>query len=288
MYQDETLNCRYTEYINQFPLLTAREERKLIAILGEFKRGKQRAAARERLINCNLRLALQHTYHYRRNSSISIEDLVSAGNEGLIRAVDKFNPKRRNIRFSTFASYWIKQSILLALYEGNDRVHVPIHIMTSRRKFRKIMEQEHIDVKSAMKKMNIGENNLKRIMQAGMPVCSMDASYRSNDPSDDGLDMKNIIRDPKIEMSRDIVARRDRNHILTEAIDGLAPEERETILSRFYNEKRADYRFLGRRYKITGEAVRLRTESALLSLKKALKKKTTIRTDTDLKETFLF
>jgi RNA polymerase primary sigma factor len=93
----------YLDNIGKVALLTAEEERKLAK---QVRKGS--AAAREHMISANLRLVVKIAKDYM-NCGLGMEDLVAEGNLGLIRAVEKFNPKF-NTRFSTYAAWWIKRS----------------------------------------------------------------------------------------------------------------------------------------------------------------------------------
>ena len=112
----------YVEAIQREPLLTAHEEK-------EFARRIIRLndpEARKRMIQCNLRLVVSVAKRYG-NRGMALLDLISEGNLGLIQAVDAFNPSM-NIRFSTYASWWIKQSIRRAFCDGGGFVRVPSYM----------------------------------------------------------------------------------------------------------------------------------------------------------------
>jgi RNA polymerase primary sigma factor len=94
----------YLSQIDQTPLLRCEEEKQLARLIGEGD-----SAARERMIRANLRLVVKIARSYL-GAGVSLEDLIAEGNLGLIRAVEAFDPSM-NTRFSTYASYWIKQSI---------------------------------------------------------------------------------------------------------------------------------------------------------------------------------
>lgn len=112
----------YMEAAKRYPLLTAQEERSLIATIRAG--GPDAAAARERFITSNLRLVVS-VVRTIKNSAMSVNDLVQEGNIGLIRAMGKFDPAR-GCRFSTYATYWIRQTMTRATQRA-PLIHVPVY-----------------------------------------------------------------------------------------------------------------------------------------------------------------
>lgn len=111
----------YMLEVGRHPLLTAKQERDLAA--------KVRAgchASRERMIVSNLRLVVRVAKKYK-GLGLDFEDLVSEGNAGLIKAVDKFDPEAER-RFSTYAVHWIRERIQRAIYNKGDTIRLPVHL----------------------------------------------------------------------------------------------------------------------------------------------------------------
>lgn len=129
---------KYLIEIGQYPLLTAKEETEL-AIAYRNGDGK----AREKLINSNLRLVVNIAKNYK-NSHLSIADLVSEGNLGLITAVEKYNPDL-GYRFSTCATPWIKQAISKAIADKGRNIRIPAHIYQLLSKYRQAMVKLEAD-----------------------------------------------------------------------------------------------------------------------------------------------
>ncbi|MCU0688711.1 MAG: RNA polymerase sigma factor RpoD/SigA [Phycisphaerales bacterium] len=113
----------YLRQINEIPLLTADDEKRLgWAIINE-----NCPAARERMIRANLRLVVSIAKNYS-NRGLAIQDLIEEGNVGLLRAVEGFDPAQ-GARFSTYASWWIKQAIKRALINAVQPIHVPAYMV---------------------------------------------------------------------------------------------------------------------------------------------------------------
>ena len=113
----------YLKEIDEAPLLTAEQERLLGTLITE----KSDPSAREQLVRSNLRLVVNIAKKYG-NRGLSLGDLIEEGNLGLIKAVDYFDPKR-GTRFSTYAAWWIKQSIKRALLMNTQPVHIPTYMV---------------------------------------------------------------------------------------------------------------------------------------------------------------
>ena len=133
---DRTPMKIYLKQIEHIPLLTPEEEIEL----GEKVQAKGKGAeeARHRMIRSNLRLVISIAKRYT-NIGLTFSDLVEEGNIGLMRAVEKFNPKR-GYRFSTYASWWIKQSIMRALSNQGKTIRIPVYVYDLISKWRKVRD----------------------------------------------------------------------------------------------------------------------------------------------------
>jgi RNA polymerase primary sigma factor len=130
----------YLKQINRFPLLAPEEERTLgWAVIND-----QCPEARDTLVRSNLRLVISIAKHYT-NRGLSLTDLIEEGNIGLIRAVEGFDPAQ-GARFSTYASWWIKQAIKRALINAAQPIHVPAYMVELIAKWKQSVgrfEEEH-------------------------------------------------------------------------------------------------------------------------------------------------
>src|SRR5438132_2068016 len=120
----------YLKQINESPLLTADQEKEL----GRRIIRDNCPESRERMVRSNLRLVVNIAKHYV-NRGLSLPDLIEEGNIGLLKAVEGFDPET-GCRFSTYASWWIKQSIKRALINGVQPIHIPAYMVEMMTKFK--------------------------------------------------------------------------------------------------------------------------------------------------------
>src|SRR6201985_3694275 len=125
----------YLRQINESPLLSADEEKQLTRRIIHH----QDAAARERMVRSTLRLVVNIAKHYV-NRGLSLPDLIEEGNIGLLKAVEGFDPEN-GCRFSTYASWWIKQAIKRALINGVQPIHIPAYMVEMMTKFKIAMRE---------------------------------------------------------------------------------------------------------------------------------------------------
>src|SRR5271169_6240453 len=121
----------YLREIGKTPLLTREEENKLAA---QVQRGSKRA--REQMIKAKLRLVVKISHDYA-NFGMPLLDLINEGNIGLMKAVERFDPKK-GAKLSTYAAWWIKQSIRRALSNQSKTIRLPVHVVDKMQKMSRV------------------------------------------------------------------------------------------------------------------------------------------------------
>ena len=174
----------YLRALGQYPLLTAEEELEL----GRRVQAGDKAA-REKLINSNLRLVVSIAKHYQ-NPHFTLEDLIAEGNLGLINAVNRYNPDL-GYRFSTCATPWIKQAISKAITDKGRNIRVPAHIYQLLSKYRRALAElgadgHTITDEELCKKLDITKEKLELLRNWKRDTVSL--STPLGDDSDDTLE----------------------------------------------------------------------------------------------------
>jgi len=174
---------RYLRDIGQFPLLTPRQE---IELAKKIKNGD--AAARERMINANLRLVVTIARDYA-NLGLPLLDLISEGNIGLTKAVERFEPTK-GAKLSTYAMWWIKQSIKRALANQSKTIRLPVHLADKVAKVRRVSLQMSDELGREPTDDELGEeigidsDKITRIKSVGIRPASLDAPIADNDSTE--------------------------------------------------------------------------------------------------------
>ncbi len=164
----------YIERIKNIPVLSAQEERKLLR-----QAKKQNREAYRKLINSNLKLVINIAKHYAR-FGLPLMDLIEEGNIGIIKAIAKFN-LRKGYRFSTYASWWIRQAITRALTEQSRLIRIPVymselmsHYVKGTEELRQLLNREPTKQELA-KKLKISQERLSNIELRMNKKSSLDA-----------------------------------------------------------------------------------------------------------------
>ena len=193
---DKTSMRIYLQQIEAIPLLTPEEEIELARKIS--LGGLDGREARQRMIRSNLRLVISIGKRYA-NLGLSFSDLVEEGNIGLMRAVDKFNYKK-GYRFSTYASWWIKQAVMRALSNQGKTIRVPVYmydIISKWRRFRENLIQKLGRIptcKEMADAMDLSTSKVKEIEQIATQPSSLNAPVSL----DGSAEMMSLIEDASI------------------------------------------------------------------------------------------
>ncbi len=234
----------YRKEIVRYPLLSKEEERALSKKIQAGGRGA--ANARRMMIESNLRLVLSIARTFE-NRGLSIVDLVQDGNVGLLRAVEKFNPSL-GFRFSTYATWWIKQSIRYGLSTSARTVRVPNHILDLSAKAKKLL-QGSTEPGDLAEKLDVDQEKVGRVLQkAAARSVSLDACF-SGETAECLGDTLEAPPEHRIALDRSE---------LVKVLNPLTPKERHILTRRFGLDGRdpAQLEVVARELGISRERVR--------------------------------
>ncbi|RWU12257.1 RNA polymerase sigma factor RpoS [Pseudidiomarina gelatinasegens] len=259
----------YLSEIGYSPLLTAEEEVHFsrLALKGDAK-------ARARMIESNLRLVVKIARRYT-NRGLALLDLVEEGNLGLIRAVEKFDPER-GFRFSTYATWWIRQTIERAIMNQTRTIRLPIHVVKELNSYlRAARELAHkLDheptAEDIAEKLDVSVADVTRMLRLNERVTSVDTPMGGNDNDKSLVDMLTDDNDygPEGDMQEEDV----REHIMV-WLENLNEKQREVLARRFglLGYEPATLEDVGREIGLTRERVRQIQVEALRRLRDMLR-----------------
>ena len=218
----------YLREIGRHRLLTGKEE---IELARAARTGDERA--RKRLIQSNLRLVVSIARRYT-NRGLTFLDLIQEGSMGLMRATEKFDPEK-GFKFSTYATWWIRQAITRALADKSRAIRVPVHMNERLSKMYKVVRQlrEKLGraptVEEIAEASNLEKDKLLQIMGASKNLLSLDNVYREGFEATLGEMLEDESAAKPEENATSELLTRDINRLL----QTLAPQEREVIKLRF-------------------------------------------------------
>src|SRR6266404_103037 len=198
---DSGLN-RYLQEIGRIPLLTPQQE---VDLAGRIKKGD--TAARERMINANLRLVVTIARDYG-NLGLPLLDLISEGNIGLTKAVERFDPTK-GAKLSTYAMWWIKQSIKRALANQSKTIRLPVHLVDKLAKVRRVSLQMSDELGREPTDDELGEElgiapeKVARLKSIGIRPASLDAPIGDDDSTQFGESVGDEEAQTPFELLRD-------------------------------------------------------------------------------------
>jgi len=260
----------YLREIAKTELLTREQE---LELAEKIKQGDKKA--RSLMIRANLRLVVKIAQDYA-NYGLPLSDLISEGNIGLMKAVERFDPEKGG-KLSTYGSWWIKQSIKRALANQSKTIRLPVHMVDKISRMRRIsnmlseaLGREPTDSELA-EELGIPRTKLAMLKQASQRPASLDAPIGDDESSD----YSDIIGDDKaIDPSLALESKSMHNQ-LDDLLDNLDDRETRIIGARFglNGQKPRTLEEIGLEFGVTRERIRQLQNVALAKMRKSLLKK---------------
>lgn len=264
---DRNVMRTYMQEIGKTPLLSKEEE---IALATRIKKGDK--AARDHMISANLRLVVKIAHDYN-NFGLPLLDLISEGNIGLVKAVERFDPSKGG-KLSTYAAWWIKQSIKRALANQSKTIRLPVHLVDRIAKMRKItaaladeLDREPTDEEIAYA-MDLPVNKIAHLKSVSVRPASLDAPVGEDGDTTFG----ELVGDENEASPLENLQEKSINNDIKEVIGQLEEREAEIIYLRFGLDGNHPLTLeeVGERFEITRERVRQIQNIALHKMRRIM------------------
>lgn len=257
----------YLREIGRIPLITGDEEKELAK---RIEKGDEEA--RKKLMQANLRLVVSIAKRYvGRTPHLTLLDLIQEGNLGLFKAVEKFD-YRRGYKFSTYATWWIRQAITRALADQARTIRIPVHMVETISKFQQVKRRLHQDLgreplpEEIASEMNLDVEKVHHLERIEQDTVSLEAPVGEDD--EDSL-LGEFIVDEKTLSPSQVAARRLLKDQLREIIGELTPREQKILDMRFGLSDGITHTLeeVGREFGVTRERIRQIEAKALERIK---------------------
>lgn len=258
----------YLREIGKIPLLTSEEEQKLAQkiVQGDKK-------AKDKMVEANMRLVVSIAKRYS-GRGLDFLDLIQEGNTGLLRAVEKFDPEK-GFKFSTYATWWIRQAITRAIADQARTIRIPVHmvetinkVLRTTRKLTTELNREPT-MEEIAKSLDMDVDKVEYVMRIKQDIASLDASVgRAGDDEDSVLG--DFVEDEERISPEDSAAMQILKEQLASIISTLSEREQKIIKMRFGigGERPHTLEEVGAEFSVTRERIRQIEAKALTKLRK--------------------
>jgi RNA polymerase primary sigma factor len=270
----------YYEESSKYPLLSRKEEIKLFERMLKWSKNKKHCGtiarkkgkeAKEALINSNLRLVIKIAKDFN-SLGLELQDLISEGNLGLVKAVENFKPNV-GAKFSTYAAFWIKQKIRRALSNQGRTIRIPTGSIQQKLNIIKFKEQykEKYDcypsIKEISKKVGVSVDRVKLLNESSLQIPSLNSLI--SDAEGDEKELMDIIEDKSNQPPDEAYVYKNNSKVLYECLSKLSSRERYIISKRqaLDCDKRQTLESIGDKFGVTRERIRQIEIIAMAKLK---------------------
>jgi RNA polymerase sigma factor (sigma-70 family) len=254
-------------------LLTAEEEINLGRILRSEKEDSPLyIESFKKLVESNIRLVAKASYDLHTKTGVEHEDLMSEGYVGLMVAVEKYDPdKNIDSRFATYALWWINQKMRLFV-NRNIITHIPNYISCEAIKYRKLIASTEKELTREEIKETLGITNRELILieQANVRSISLSIPVETESCGSKALTIQDMLHDEKTPHPDKCSMIKERDILVSEAMEKLTPMEKDIITSQYLLEEKIILKDIGDKYNYSAERIRQIREETILKLRKIL------------------